>query len=298
MANSVKWSFDGTFKSAVEFYYQHYIIHGDYKKKWPLPGCYAMLKGKSYENYKLMIDQLKEAAMAIHLELNPEVISLDFEKGAIKAFRLAFPNAKLQGCHFHFSNAVHTNIVKIGLSKQYKDNISKFRTWSRMAMCLPFLKIEDLDACWNELVDTKPDVPLINEFINYFNMTWMNVERAATNEDQAVANAHFSRDVWNFHDRSHEFRTNNTSETYNHKMNGHLEKAHPNIYRMLDLLQEEESRTTVSKNRCDQGTIKVRKTKHMLKDKDIEILKLKYDFGSIEPMEFLMQVEQFIKEFD
>ena len=34
-----------------------------------------------------------------------------------------------------------------------------------MAMCLPFLKMEDLDDCWDELVDTKPDVPLIDEFI-------------------------------------------------------------------------------------------------------------------------------------
>ena len=42
--------------------------------------------------------------------------------------------------------------------------------------------------------------------------------------------AHFSRHVWNFHDRSHKFRTNYTSETYNRKMNGHLDKAKPNIY--------------------------------------------------------------------
>ena len=52
--------------------------------------------------------------------------------------------------------------------------------------------MEDIDDCWDELVNTKPDVPLIDEFINYFNITWMNVERAATLEDQAVANAHFS----------------------------------------------------------------------------------------------------------
>ena len=81
-------------------------------------------------------------------------------------------------------------------------------------------------------------------------------------------------------------------------MNGHLDKAKPNIYRTLDLFQDEESRTTVSKKICDQGTLKVRKTKHMLKDKNIEILKLKYDFGSIEPMEFLMKVQNFIKDFD
>ena len=139
---------------------------------------------------------------------------------------------------------------------------------------------------------------LIDEFINYLNITWLNVARAATEEDLAVSNAHFSREVWNFHDRSHQFRTNNTSETYNHKMNGYLDKAKPNIYRTLDLLQDEESRTTVSKKICDQGTLKVRKTKHMLKDKNIEILKLKYDFGSIEPMEFLMNVQNFIKDFD
>jgi hypothetical protein len=42
--------------------------------------------------------------------------------------------------------------------------------------------------------------------------------------------AHFSRHVWNFHDRSHKFRTNYTSETYNRKMNGHLDKAKLNIY--------------------------------------------------------------------
>ena len=58
----------------------------------------------------------------------------------------------------------------------------------------------------------------------------MNVARAATKEVLVVANAYFSREVWNFHERSHKFRTNNTSETYNHKMNGHLDKAKPNIY--------------------------------------------------------------------
>jgi hypothetical protein len=105
LSKSKKWYCDGTFKSSPKFYYQHYIIHGSFKH-WPLPGLFAFLSGKSFEIYDMFLNLLKDRADEEGLVLNPEVISCDFEQGAIKAFKRHFPNAKIAGCHFHFSNAI------------------------------------------------------------------------------------------------------------------------------------------------------------------------------------------------
>jgi len=89
LASSKRWWGDGTFKSAPKHYYQHYIIHGHYKG-WPLPGCFSLLSGKSYDLYNNMITSLKEAAIAYGLTLSPKEIFVDYEQGAIKAFKFHF----------------------------------------------------------------------------------------------------------------------------------------------------------------------------------------------------------------
>ena len=106
LSQSEKWWCDGTFRAAPKFYYQNYIIHGKYMNKFPLPGLYSFMSGKSYDLYSEMLIQLKESAQAVGLVLAPKVIHCDFEKGAIKAFKMHFPGVKIQGCHFHFSSAI------------------------------------------------------------------------------------------------------------------------------------------------------------------------------------------------
>jgi len=115
LAVSKRWCCDGTFKSAPAHFYQHYIIDGHYKG-WPLPGCFSFLSGKSYDIYNLMLTNLKEAGLI----LAPKEIFVDFEQGAIKAFKFHFPGAKITGCHFHFS--------ELGMKKLYSEN-NKFKTW-------------------------------------------------------------------------------------------------------------------------------------------------------------------------
>ena len=48
LSQSEKWWCDGTFKTAPKFYYQHYIIHGKYKNKWPLCILLCMVKVMNY----------------------------------------------------------------------------------------------------------------------------------------------------------------------------------------------------------------------------------------------------------
>ena len=92
------------------------------------------MSGKSYELYSLMLSQLKEAAQAVGLTLAPKIIHCDFEKGAIKAFKIHFPGVKIQGCHFHFSSALHKKVVEIGLGPLYsgKDSMPEFTLLLRL----------------------------------------------------------------------------------------------------------------------------------------------------------------------
>ena len=93
--------------------------------------------------------------------------------------------------------------------------------------------------------------------------------------------ATFPREIWNFHEQS-SHRTNNICETYNKKINTLLTKAKPNIFKLIDLLKDQEVLTTVDYGKANLGKKKSRRTKEDLKDREIEILKLKYKFGEID----------------
>lgn len=79
-----------------------------------------------------MLVNLKEVAFAVGFTLNPKVIAVDFEQAAISAFKLHFSNAKLIGCHFHFSSAIYKKLCELGLKMVYAQNVD-FKCWVRMS---------------------------------------------------------------------------------------------------------------------------------------------------------------------
>ena len=119
----------------------------------------------------------------------------------------------------------------------------------------------------------------------YFESTWMG------------PNAIFPREIWNLHDNIYH-RTNNISETYDKKLNKEISKPDPNIYKLVDILKEQELLTAVSYEKANIGHKKSRRTKEDLKDKEIEILKLKYDTKQIELMEYLLALSEYVQDFN
>jgi hypothetical protein len=81
-----KWHCDGTFKTAPKLFYQFYLIYGTSKGNI-MPCAFILLIGKSEAIYKRMINELHEAALGMRLKLEPEMIYVDFELAAIKAFQ-------------------------------------------------------------------------------------------------------------------------------------------------------------------------------------------------------------------
>jgi len=94
------------------------------------------------------------------------------------------------------------------------------------------------------------------------------------------------------------FGTTNICETYNKKMNSAISKLHPNNFKQIDFLKEHEQLASISFEKANLGQVKSRRTKEDLKDKEIEILKLKYETGIIDSMDFLMAVSSFVKDFE
>jgi hypothetical protein len=92
----------------------------------------------------MMLTNLKEASSATGLILAPKEIFVDFEQGAIKAFKFHFPGAKITGCHFHFTSAIYKKLCELGMKIIYSDN-NKFKKWVRMLMCLPFLSLKSYE---------------------------------------------------------------------------------------------------------------------------------------------------------
>jgi hypothetical protein len=292
LSQSEKWWCDGTFKTAPKFYYQHYIIHGKYKNKLALPGMFSFMSGKSYDLYSMMLTQLKESAQAAGLTLAPKIIHCDFEKGAIKAFKMHFPGVKIQGCHFHFTSAIYKKVVEVGLGSLYsgKDAMDSFTTWIRMCMAFPFLMLGDIDDVWEEMKDTRPELNALNnakldDFITYFEDTWIKEK------------CHFDRKDWNIFER-YSSRTNNLSETYNHAINGQIISSKSNIYKVLDLTKKQETLTSVKFERVNGDKVKKTTNSQQVKDAKIALLKNQYKNNELEVMDYLLKVSAFVKSYE
>ena len=95
-----------------------------------------------------------------------------------------------------------------------------------------------------------------------------------------------------------DFRTNNVCESYNKRLNNLISKPNPNLYKIIDLIKDEECLQSTSYDRANLGKTKFRKTVDMLKDKNIECLKIRYDLNDLEVMDYLLELTKFVKEFE
>jgi hypothetical protein len=108
---------------------------------------------------------------------------------------------------------------------------------------------------------------------------------------------HFDRSLWNIFDQ-YLSRTNNISETYNHQINGQVIAPNSNVYKILDVLRKQETLTGNKFERVNQGKEKKQTTKQQLKDAKIALLKKDYEHGTIDVMDYLIKLSEFIKHYD
>ncbi|KRZ15066.1 hypothetical protein T11_8939, partial [Trichinella zimbabwensis] len=187
------WSMDGTFKIVPEWYQQMFTIHVFIAGKL-VPLVYCLTVRKDLSTYREIFDNLilKAAALA-GVVLQPQTVICDFETALIPALQGTFPGVQIQGCYFHFCQAVLRKVTDLGMRTSY---IHEAATKKKVKMLLAtaFLPLHDVPAAVELL--GRDATGSVAALFNYFRAEWMPPDRLP---------------LWNVY--SVNIRTNNDLET-------------------------------------------------------------------------------------
>ena len=117
------WYMDGTFSVVNEPYKQMYSIHafvksGDASKQLPL--LFILMSRRRKNDYVAVFNELTK----IMNPTGPNVMSVmvDFERAIWSALEVVFPSVNIQGCAFHFIQALVKHLREGGLAQAYVDD--------------------------------------------------------------------------------------------------------------------------------------------------------------------------------
>ncbi|XP_072397919.1 uncharacterized protein [Diabrotica undecimpunctata] len=187
------WYADGTFNSAPPLFSQIYTIHG-VRYSNVIPTVYALLTNKTQETYTRVFQQLK----VLNPALRPLTIMMDFERAAMNAAQTEFPNVRIRGCFFHFSQCMWRHIQSAGLQRRNIEN-PDFALHLRQLTALAFVPDNHVVRVYEELLNSDfytQNEELLVPLINYFEDTWIGRLARRGNRRQPL----FPANVWNCYD--------------------------------------------------------------------------------------------------
>ena len=218
---------DGTFKIAPRIYCQMYSFHVLFLGFF-IPLVYALLPDKTRNTYYRMFEILKGSMARLNLQWNPAVIMTDFEQAMIACLRLQFPGSAMKGCNFHFAQAIWRQVQHLGLTQDYRET-PEVRRVIRSLMALAHVPVAHVRRMFHTLSNMN-GAAAVPELLNYFQRTWLDGQ--------------FPVRMWNVH--GSETYTNNKLESWHHKMNAAIGKAHPNVFELIKCLEDEQEMRQVT----------------------------------------------------
>ena len=172
--------------------YQILIVYAEYNGH-VFPILKAIMNRKTRTAYDSVYCKLKEL---LPDSVKPSLVVTDYEQALQGAMAAVFPEARIVGCWFHYSQvrsilyhllatscqlkylhlqAVFKNMTHLGLLPTFREN-QAFTLWLELCMALPLLPEHDIEEAWNEL-KTMPvaDVPAqpFRKFKSYITKTWI-----------------------------------------------------------------------------------------------------------------------------
>ncbi|CAM4847238.1 unnamed protein product, partial [Rotaria magnacalcarata] len=216
---------DGTFKVCPKLFEQLYVIIG-LKNGEAVPVCFILTSNRRHESYEAVFRCLKKMAIHMGYELKPSTIVCDFERAFINPVVKELPNTAVTGCWFHFAQSCYRNIQKLGLMNLY-DNDTDSRDLLRSFMGLALLPIDRIQEAFQILklhAAASPHSKELKCFVSYFKSEWLNT---------------FQPSTWSVGEST--WRTNNYAEAQNHRLYTRVVQPHPNLWRFLQCLKQEES---------------------------------------------------------
>lgn len=138
----------------------------------------------------------------------------------------SFPNASHKG--FHFTQAIWRQVQSLGLAGQYRTDAA-VKSSVRHLMALGFAPLPLIRTVLMQLEAQAPAI--LQTLFTYFRTQWL---------------TSVPPPMWNVHNMEQRERTNNHLEGWHNGFNRLLNQHHPNMWRLLAALQQEQAVTDVT----------------------------------------------------
>ena len=124
LAGAKRWYADGTFKVVRKPFYQLWTIHAflrknDNVKQFPLLFC--LISSRRKRDYKAVLRSVFNLLLSAP---SVEEFVTDFESATWKAVASVLPETQLQGCAFHWGQALWRKTQELGLKRAYVNDDS------------------------------------------------------------------------------------------------------------------------------------------------------------------------------
>ena len=157
--------FDATFYTVPSIFYQLFTLFVSFRGHC-IPAIYVLMQKKTEGLYSAVISKILELIPGF----SPKLAVSDFEKAPRNVFLHFFPEIKMVGCWFHFTQAIWKKTQILGLGRLYKKE-EVYANWLRKLMAMPLLPQSEilnsfsvLEAQVFELRES--DMGLVNKFKN------------------------------------------------------------------------------------------------------------------------------------
>ncbi|XP_078334484.1 uncharacterized protein LOC111132122 [Crassostrea virginica] len=216
LAKAKTWYMDATFHVVNQPWTQLFSVHsfirsGSHMKQVPLAFCF-MSRKRTDDYYEVLraIDRLLPAQIAL------QTCVVDFEAGVWRAIQDRFPGTVIQGCVFHWTQALYRKIQELGLQRAYNER-GDVHHFLRLVMALPFLPPEHIEGTYHYL-DQRVQTDELNEFMDYVWRQWFR---------------HPSFRVRNWSVYMLSVRTNNDLEGWHNRLNSRMNSRGPVPFYLL-----------------------------------------------------------------
>ena len=238
LCRAKRWYLDGTFKIVKEPFTQLFSIHAFVKSESSikqLPLVFVLMSGKRKKDYRKVLKRVLEC-----LPDAPAVKSavMDFESSLWKVFPIVYPGVELQGCSFHWTQAVWRKIQLLGLQPLYLSNNST-HDFCRRLMALPLLPCEHIEPAFR-ILEGRVSNDIEHQLTTYIANTWMTGQWKP--KDWSV----FNQTV----------RTNNDVEGWHLRINTRARRGKLQFYVLIELLHKESQIITLQLHLVSQNKLK------------------------------------------
>ena len=136
-----------------------------------IPAIHCLLTNKDEELYVAVLQKIRE--LVPHLE--PGCVMLDWEQAARNAVKRVYRGIRMNGCWFHYTQAIWRKTQKCGLASTYRRN-HECVSFVKKIMAIPFLPAELILPTYSLLqIPTlqQSQMTKLEVFLNYFKKQWL-----------------------------------------------------------------------------------------------------------------------------